>query len=116
MRRWPDRAPSPTFAPPLREPAQRRVMMGSITAPRGRRNMAADSVDAIQPWPADQTNGRPWWFSGLGFSGLRRGLGTIAPFRHELVELGLVPGHGQTLQEVAKFALLLFQPPQRVGP
>src|ERR1700730_8749037 len=47
--------------------------------------------------------------------GLRRGLGTIAPFRHELIELGLVLGHAQALQEIAEFALLVLQTPQRLG-
>src|SRR5260370_7873739 len=51
-----------------------------------------------------------------GSLGLRRGRrGRIAPLSHELVELGLVLGHAQALQEFTEFALLLFQPLQRIG-
>src|SRR5215831_2562188 len=39
----------------------------------------------------------------------------IAPFRHELVELGLVLGVPQAVKEIAELALLLFESPQRLG-
>src|SRR5215831_10464161 len=54
--------------------------------------------------------------------GLLRGLGRsarfrrpIAPFRHELVELGLVLGVPQAVEEIADLALLLFESPQGLG-
>src|SRR3954471_13811257 len=39
----------------------------------------------------------------------------MAPLGHELVERGLVLGEAQPIKEVAEFALLLFEPPQRFG-
>src|SRR4051794_10565962 len=40
----------------------------------------------------------------------------IAPLSHELVELRLVLGHAQTIQEVMEFALFVLEPPERFGP
>src|SRR5580692_10857065 len=46
----------------------------------------------------------------------RRGrLRAVAPVGHELVELGLVLGHTQALEEFAKLALLVLETAQRLG-
>src|ERR1043166_3444167 len=47
------------------------------------------------------------------FRRLRRG--AVAPLGHELVELGLVLGEAQPVEEVAEFALLVLEPTQRLG-
>src|SRR6476646_4864380 len=39
----------------------------------------------------------------------------VAPLGHELVELGLVLGHAQSVEELVELALLLLEPPQRFG-
>src|SRR5205807_4020090 len=41
--------------------------------------------------------------------------GAIATVGHELIELGLVLGGAQPLQEFAELALLLFEPAQSLG-
>src|SRR5215471_6037004 len=41
--------------------------------------------------------------------------GPVTAFRHELVELDLVLGVAQAIEEIAEIALLLFEPPQRLG-
>src|ERR1051325_5605880 len=51
--------------------------------------------------------------SGLRLTRRRRR--TVAPFGHELVELGFVLGHAQPGEEIAKLALLLFKPAEGVG-
>src|ERR1700730_12499704 len=43
------------------------------------------------------------------------GLRPVAAFSHELVELGLVLGMPQAIEELAELALLLFESPQRLG-
>ena len=45
----------------------------------------------------------------------RRLVGAVAAFVHELVELGLVLGVAQPVEERAKFLLLFFEPAQRRG-
>jgi hypothetical protein len=42
-------------------------------------------------------------------------MGAIAPFGHELVELGAVLGKAQPPQELLELALLFFEPAQRIG-
>src|SRR6476646_4560916 len=64
-------------------------------------------------WPSGPSgDGRASASSTSGLLGRRA---AIAPLGHELVELFLVLGHAQPTQELAKFALLLFQPLQRLG-
>src|SRR4029078_9903204 len=46
--------------------------------------------------------------------GVRRG--PVAPIRHELVELGLVLGHAQAVEECAELALLFLEPAQGFRP
>ncbi len=41
--------------------------------------------------------------------------GRPPPIGHELVELGLVLGFAQSRQEFLEFALLVFEPAQRLG-
>jgi hypothetical protein len=48
--------------------------------------------------------------------GLSARIGAIAALGHELIELSLVLCKTQAIEEVAKLALLLFQPFQGVGP
>src|ERR1700730_6380434 len=62
-------------------------------------------------WP-ERGDGRPSANSTSGSLGRRA---AIAPLGHELVELFLVLGHPQPTQELAEFALLFFQPLQRLG-
>ena len=45
--------------------------------------------------------------------GLR--LGPVAALGHELIELGLVLGEAQPVQELTELALLVFQPAQGLG-
>src|SRR5215475_10060123 len=52
--------------------------------------------------------------SGLRL-GLRAAFGAAAAVGHELVELGLVLGLAQALEELAELALLLFEPLQGLG-
>src|SRR5215203_1198461 len=56
------------------------------------------------------------WSGRSGLRWLRRCAVSIAPFGHELVKLGFVFGEAQTIKEVAEFALLFFEAPQRLGP
>src|SRR5262252_2301932 len=58
--------------------------------------------------------------SGSAHSALlrRRSLGrrgAVAALGHELVELGLILGHAQALEEFAEFALLVLEPAQRLA-
>ncbi len=41
---------------------------------------------------------------------------TVAALGQELVELGAILGEAQPLEEFLELALLLFEPPQRLGP
>src|SRR5579885_1324531 len=60
---------------------------------------------------------RPHRLGGKPASSLvrRRLRRMIAPLGHELVELGLVLGHAQAIEEVAELALLVLEPAQGLG-
>src|SRR5258705_7741231 len=47
---------------------------------------------------------------------LRRRAAPVAPVRHELVELGLVLGGAQAVEELPELLLLVFEAPQSLGP
>src|SRR5712671_2186596 len=47
---------------------------------------------------------------------LRRRAAPVAPVRHELIELGLVLGGAQAVEEIAELLLLVLEAPQRLGP
>src|SRR5580693_8362668 len=64
--------------------------------------------------PVGQSNSRHDASSGL-LRRRRRRLRTVAPLGHELIELALVLGHTQALQEFTELPLLLLQSPQRLG-
>lgn len=74
--------------------------------------VAADEESAatILPKPSSALKSDCRSFAIASRSG--RWLGTRAPLRHELIELGFVLRRPQTNEEVLKFPLLLFEAPQ----
>ena len=80
------------------------------TDPRESKRTGPPVLRRIGPERADVSCGG----SALRLRRLRR-LRAIAPLRHELIELGLVLGETQPIEEVLELALLFLEPAQSLG-
>jgi len=90
------------------------------TCPVGQRvkstkTLFATVLAAVRSRPAAQPKGLLEKKAVSARRRLRRAAAPIAPFGHELIELGLVLGGAQPIEELAELLLLFLEPAQRVG-